>query len=276
MLPDSFLPSSTPRPGALSNPWMFAFRGNELLVSDGSDVLRLPSTNVLMKAGVAQEHLHYIGEWREQACFALDLPSDWVAPSGWRTLGLRQTYTRLDEPLFWIAGRAQQILVWDRSHRYCGTCGDPTDLKEGERARVCPSCGMLAYPRISPAVMVLITRGRELLLLRSPHFPPGVFSALAGFVEPGETLEQTVAREVKEEVGVEVKNLQYFGSQSWPFPHSLMLAFTAEYAGGEIKPDGVEIEAANWFDVDQVPKLPFPASIAHRLIATVSARLRKA
>lgn len=130
----------------------------------------------------------------------------------------------------------------------------------------CPSCGLLAYPRISPAVMVLVRSGRRLLLARSPHFKPGVFSALAGFVEPGETLEQCAAREVREEVGIEIAQLRYFGSQPWPFPNSLMVAFLAEHAGGEITPDPAEIEAADWFTADALPLLPDPVSISRRLI----------
>lgn len=122
--------------------------------------------------------------------------------------------------------------------------------------------------------MVLITDGaRRVLLARKGAWPPGRYSALAGFVEPGETLEQTVARETREEVGVEVQNIRYFGSQPWPFPHSLMIAFTAEYAGGEIRPDGVEIEEARWFDVDELPKLPPSISISRRLIDTIAAEL---
>jgi NAD+ diphosphatase len=131
----------------------------------------------------------------------------------------------------------------------------------------------VSYPPVSPAIMILVTHGRRLLLARKPAFPQGRYSALAGFVEPGETLEDTVARETREEVGVEVKNIRYFGSQPWPFPHSLMIAFTAEYAGGPIRPDGVEIEEARWFEPDQLPKLPPPISISRRLIDTVAGRI---
>jgi NAD+ diphosphatase len=168
------------------------------------------------------------------------------------------------------------LLTWDREHRFCGRCATPTDRADGEPARVCPACGLSAYPRISPAIMVLIHRGREILLARNRRNTTGAFSALAGFVEAGETLEETIVREVREEVGVEIDDIRYFGSQSWPFPHSLMIAFTAAYAGGTIVPDGIEIEDARFFDVDTLPKLP-PAglSIASRLIATVAAQLRE-
>lgn len=139
-------------------------------------------------------------------------------------------------------------------------------MKSDEHAMQCPACGLIAYPRISPAVMVLVRNGNRLLLARSPHFKPGVFSALAGFVEPGETLEECATREVREEVGIEIANLQYFHSQPWPFPNSLMVAFFADYAGGEIKPDPSEIESADWFTLDAPPLLPEPISISRRLI----------
>jgi len=139
-------------------------------------------------------------------------------------------------------------------------------MKTDEFGMACPACKLIFYPRISPAVMVLVRDGEHLLLARSPHFKPGVFSALAGFVEPGENLEQCAVREVREEVGVEITNLRYFQSQPWPFPNSLMLAFFADYAGGELKLDPTEIEAADWFHISDLPKLPDHVSIARRLI----------
>jgi NAD+ diphosphatase len=159
-----------------------------------------------------------------------------------------------------------QLLDWQAHHQFCGQCGSPTERKTTEHAMQCPQCGLVVYPRISPAVMVLVRDGDKLLLARSPRFKPGVFSALAGFVEPGETLEQCAAREVREEVGVEIKNLRYFASQPWPFPNSLMVAFYADYAGGQITPDPTEIEAADWFSIDALPELPDPVSISRRLI----------
>ncbi|BCK87530.1 NADH pyrophosphatase [Sideroxyarcus emersonii] len=137
----------------------------------------------------------------------------------------------------------------------------------------CPACGLVAYPRISPAVMVLIVRGSELLLARSPRFKPGVYSALAGFVEAGETLEQCAIREVREEVGLEISNLRYFRSQSWPFPDSLMVAFFADYAGGAITPEASEIEDAGWFLHSALPPLPEPVSLARQLIDAACSRL---
>jgi NAD+ diphosphatase len=135
-----------------------------------------------------------------------------------------------------------------------------------ERAKECPRCGLLVFPRLSPAIIVLVERGHQMLLGRPRHFPPGLYSVIAGFVEPGETLEDAVMREVQEEVGIAIKDLRYFGSQSWPFPHSLMVGFTATYAGGEISLDEMEMEDAGWFTADNLPTLPGKISIARELI----------
>jgi NAD+ diphosphatase len=216
----------------------------------------------------------YLGDLGGTACWAAEVAgSDAPAGHGW--VGLRALFSVLDDAHFALAGRALQLLQWDRDHRYCGRCGTPTVPKPEERVRVCPSCRLCAYPRVAPAVMALVQRGRELLLGRSPHFPAGMYSALAGFVEPGETLEQCVAREVAEEVGVSVGNLRYFASQPWPFPHSLMIAFVCEWSGGEIRAQESEIEAADWFDVLQLPKLPSRISVARRLIDAAASEIRR-
>jgi len=209
----------------------------------------------------------YLGILGEQHCFACELEEGSTPPEGMQWSGLRALFGAIDDSLFALAGRAFQIVDWDRSHQFCGRCGTPTVIKNHERARECPSCGQVHYPRIAPAIMALVRRGREFLLARSPHFAPGMYSALAGFVEPGETLEQTLVREVREEVGIEVANVRYFASQPWPFPHSLMIAFNADYAGGEITPQADEIEAADWFSIDRLPQvLPSKISISRRLI----------
>ena len=206
-----------------------------------------------------------VGEWQGIRCYAADfdrLPED---ISG-ELMPVRSLFSLLSAEAVSLAGRAIQLLDWQKNHRYCGRCGAFTTIRTGQFAMLCPACGLVAYPRISPAVMVLISRGDELLLARSPRFRPGVFSALAGFVEAGETLEQCASREVLEEVGIEISNLRYFGSQSWPFPDSLMVAFFADYASGVIKPDPLEIEDAQWFSRSTLPALPEPVSIARQLI----------
>jgi len=194
-------------------------------------------------------------------------------PDGWRAAGLRNWFGLLDDASLSIAMRGVQLLEWDRTHRFCGACGTATVGAAGERAKRCPSCGLTAYPRISPAMMVLVTRGDTLLLGRGVNFPPGRYSALAGFMEAGETIEECIAREVREETNVEVRDLRYFGSQSWPFPNSLMIAFTAEYAGGELRHDPAELADARWFSLDALPQLPPRLSIARALIDGTVARM---
>jgi NAD+ diphosphatase len=208
----------------------------------------------------------YLGVLNGTGCYACEVAAGAAPPEGMTWTGLRGLFGLVDDALFALAGRAVQVMDWDRSHQYCGRCGTPTAVKAGERARECPSCGQTHYPRIAPAVMALVRKGDRLLLARSPHFPPGMHSALAGFVEPGESLEQCLHREVREEVGIEVSNLRYFSSQPWPFPHSLMIAFNCDYAGGEIVPEPGEIESAAWFGLDELPVLPNRISIARRLI----------
>jgi NAD+ diphosphatase len=251
-------------------PYIFAFAGNDLVLAGDA----LPERTAL-GAGASLESAIAIGTWTGgRACYALAL-LDPELPPGLRSIGLRDVYGVLGAETFAIASRASQLLRWDREHRICGACGTPTQRAMGEPARICPACKLRAYPRISPVIMVLIHRGREVLLARNSRNVTGAFSALAGFVEAGETLEQTIVREVHEEVGVEVRDIRYFGSQSWPFPHSLMIAFTAAYAGGAIVPDGIEIEEARFFDIDALPRLPLAGlSIASRLIASVTAQLR--
>jgi NAD+ diphosphatase len=208
----------------------------------------------------------YLGRLEGVDCWAAELPAGAEAPAGAAWEGLRPLFSVLDDDHFALAGRAFQLLQWDRDHQFCGRCGTRTKPKKEERVRVCPACKLSAYPRVAPAVMALVHRGKEILLARSPHFPAGMYSALAGFVEPGESLEQCLAREVAEEVGVRIRNTRYFASQSWPFPHSLMIAFVCEYESGEIRPQAGEIEDAKWFDLLHLPKLPSRISIARKLI----------
>jgi NAD+ diphosphatase len=217
---------------------------------------------------------HALGRLDGVDCVAVALDDETNAPAGFTLAGLRALFLRVPERLLAVAARAFQVVEWDRTHRFCGRCGHPTRDKPGERAKECERCGYVAYPRISPAMMVLVTRGHELLLARANRFPGAMYSALAGFVEPGETIEDCVHREVHEEVGIDVDDLRYFASQSWSFPHSLMIAYTARYAGGELRPDPGEIADVKWFAVDALPDLPTPLSIARLLIETTAAKLR--
>jgi NAD+ diphosphatase len=217
----------------------------------------------------------YLGRLGGVDCWSAELPANAAPPAGLSWEGLRPLFSVLDDDHFALAGRALQLLQWDRDHQFCGRCGTPTEPRREERVRACPACKLSAYPRVAPAVMALVHRGKEILLARSPHFPAGMYSALAGFVEPGESLEQCLAREVAEEVGVEVARPRYVASQSWPFPHSLMIAFVCEWSSGEIRPQAGEIEEASWFDLLQLPKLPSKISIARRLIDAVCQEIRE-
>ncbi len=181
-------------------------------------------------------------------------------------ISLREAWGALGEETFIEAGRAFQLMDWHRKTRFCGQCGNPMSNHETETARKCLNCGLTSYPPVSPAVIVAIEREGRLLLARSPHFPKGRYSVIAGFVEPGETLEQTVIREVREEVGIRVRDIRYFGSQPWPFPHSLMVGFTASWESGEIAVDGNEIEDAGWYAPGEFPEMPPSISISRKLI----------
>ena len=251
----------------------FAFSGSRLVVRGSVESPVIPTLAELDAAGLAGDR-HYLGALDGAPCVAIPLDDIAEPPPGFAMAGLRSFFFRLPDPLLAIAARAFQVVDFERSHRYCGRCGARTRDRDGERAKECPSCGLVSYPRVSPAMMALVTRGRELLLARSARFAPGVYSALAGFVEPGETIEDCIRREVREEVGVEVGEPVYFASQSWAFPHSLMIAYTAEYAGGAIRLDDPEIEDARWFALDALPKLPPSVSIARRLIDATVERLR--
>jgi len=207
-----------------------------------------------------------VGRRDDHPCFAADLMKFPTNLPG-ELVPLRSLLSVVDPEDGYLACRAVQLLDWQRNHKFCGRCGALTEIKAGQFAKLCPACSHIAYPKISPAVMVLIRRGDEVLLARGHHYRPGIYSALAGFVEAGETLEQCAIREVHEEVGLDIANLRYFGSQSWPFPDSLMVAYFADYAGGEINRDPVEIEDAKWFPCDTLPPLPEPVSLAFRLIS---------
>lgn len=189
-----------------------------------------------------------------------------LPPEPFAVAGLRELFAPLGEAAWHTAGRAAQLAEWSSTHRFCGRCATPTTRVESERCMRCPSCGLMAYPRIAPAVIVLVRRGGEALLARGARFPLPFYSTLAGFVEVGESLEQTVHREIREEVGLEVDRVRYFGSQPWPFPHSLMVGFEADWVSGEIQADGREILDAQWFRADALPAIPPPLSIARRLI----------
>ena len=246
--------------------WWFAFQENKLLVQQQSSQLTIPCLLDFAELRLPVLRQHYLGQLDRRHCYTVELAEGIIPPKGTAFEGLRQVYGRLDEDLFWVAGRAVQIIDWDRTHQFCGRCGSKTGTHPTERAKECPQCGLLHFPRLAPAIIVLVERGQEMLLARARRFPTVMYSTLAGFVEPGETLEQAVVREVKEETGISVKDICYFGSQPWPFPHSLMIGFTAAYESGEITLEDEENIDARWFSADHLPALPGKISIARKLI----------
>ena len=237
-------------------------QGNRLLVGEGG---RLPTE---LPPGATTSESLFLGLLDGRPCWAADAAADSVASDGFAFVDLFSLHPTVGERKWAVAGRAVQLVDWMRSHRFCGRCGAETEAAPGERARRCPSCGLLAFPRLAPAVITLVQRDEEALLARGVTFGVPMYSCIAGFVEPGETLEEAVAREVREEVGIEVRDVRYHASQPWPFPHSLMLGFRANWAAGEIRIDPSEIVDAGWFRRDELPPIPPGISIARALIDT--------
>lgn len=209
----------------------------------------------------------FIGHWHEHPCFALEIDAlERMDPMRHQVGSLYELLGRVDDALFALAGRALQLLQWERDHRFCGRCGSAMHMLPSERAMHCSQCESSVYPRISPCIIVLVTRGDELLLARHVRYRKPMYSTLAGFIEAGENAEQCLHREVREEVGIEVGEVHYFHSQSWPFPGQLMLGYFAEYASGEIRCDHREIADANWYHPGDLPPVPPQTSIAGQMI----------
>lgn len=269
---ESYRPAVTPPPVNEEPAWWFLFQGNRLLVRIQDGGATLPYVVDYEEIGLPAVRSQYLGTLQGRHCFSVEVEREAQAPEGWAFHGLRRLFGLLPDTLFWVAGAAVQIVDWDRSHQFCGRCGARTGDKTKERAKECPECGLISYPRISPAIIVLVEREDRLLLARSHRHPEGLFSVLAGFVEPGETLEGAVAREIREEVGIEVRDIRYFGSQPWPFPNSLMIAFTCHYASGDIVLEEEEMAEANWYKPDDLPAVPPKISIARQLIDWFVAR----
>ncbi len=243
----------------------FAFRGDRLLVFEDGPV-RVPQPGAPDELGLDVLFRWEIGDLDGHACWAVEVGADTQPPEGMVFEDLRGIFYKVDEDFFRMAGRAKQLVGWHATHRFCGRCGGETEPASGELAMRCTRCGMMHYPRLSPAAIVLVRKGDKILLAHSPGFPQGLYSVLAGFVEPGESIEEAVVREVREEVGIEVTNVRYFGSQPWPFPNSLMIGFTVDYASGDLTPEPGEIEDAGWYSADGLPQLPPRISIARAMI----------
>ena len=244
------LPALAPTGPSAGRPLVFRIIGTDVLLDEEGEAVG------------PEEGALFIGTLGGRHCWAVE-----TGEADSAAVNLMQLHGRVDEETWLAAGRAVQLVEWDRNHRFCGRCATPTETAPTERSRRCPACGLAAFPRLAPAIITLVhRRDGRVLLARNAGWPTAMYSCLAGFVEPGESVEAAVRREVNEEVGLEVGDLHYFGSQPWPFPHSLMLGFHARHQGGEIEVDGEEISDARWFGADELPEIPGRISIARKLI----------
>jgi NAD+ diphosphatase len=261
-----FKSSVAPLDLPISDALWFVYSGYRLLVKVSGDTASVPATADIETLGVHIEQSLFLGSFRGHSCFA----AEGILPDG-KSAGamfqeLRSLFGCLEIEFYEIALLGEHLVQWDKNCQFCSRCRGHLKQRSDMRAKECAECGRLEFPRISPAIIVLVEKGDTLLLARSTRFPGSFFSVLAGFVEPGENLEEAVHREVAEETGILVKNIAYFGSQPWPFPDSLMIGFTAQYASGEIRIDGEEIAEAGWYKGDQLPEIPGKLSIARQLI----------
>lgn len=245
--------------------WFLVYEQKIILLSE-NDAISVPPYKSLMNHDIVSEHIQYMGTYNGIPCYAAEITETENLPKCFSVHPPLSVVNEIGVDLVRIAGLAGQYISWSSNHRFCGKCGSLTEDKKDERAKICTACRQIYFPRLSPAVIVAVVKDDRLLMANSPRFPSKFYSVLAGFVEPGETLEDCVRREVHEEVGVEVKNIKYFGSQPWPFPDSLMIGFTAEYESGEINEDQNEISHAAWFARDEIPRIPPSISIARKLI----------
>ncbi len=260
-----YKPVNSPKDLTNTPSYWFIFKDHEMLVKVTNTGITIPYAENLEELKITPIRTQYLGTLEGQPCYSVEVTPETEAPEGMEFKELRDLYEFLEEDVYLLAGKAVQVVTWDRNHQFCGRCGIPTITSEYEMAKVCPECGFRSYVRLSPAVITAIVKDGKLLMAKH-GYRGGMYSLIAGFVEPGETLEEAVERETLEEVGLKVKNIKYFGSQPWPFPHSLMVAFTAEYESGDINVDGREITDAKWFSIDEIPRMPSQASIASELI----------
>ena len=252
--------------------WVIISRG-KIVVRENDPALPVAHFEELSFLASYSEDVHELPPLNESAqteapIYVVDLGSEHIETAGWERVSLRQLLFTQQNIAFSVVGRAWQYIHFLRTHKFCGQCGAEMERVNWEMAMQCHRCKHRTYPRVSPCVIVAIHNGEKLLLAKGVrHKEANMYSTLAGFVESGESLEQAVHREIFEEVGVKVKNLRYFNSQPWPFPHSLMVGFIAEYDGGDIVCQENEIDDAQWFDVDALPNIPPKVSIAGQLIA---------
>jgi NAD+ diphosphatase len=240
-------------------------QGSNVVLEETQQALRLLSGQCPAWLGSEKEPL-CIGTWQKQPLYVAAVSSSLSLQAPLVSAAFNASDERLDIQSLTLAGLAKQILHWDRQSRYCSRCGGKTARMQGSWGKRCASCACEHFPHIHPCAIVLVKRGNELLLTRKAEWTPGRYSLVAGFLDFGESLEECAIREVREETGIEIRNVRYVGSQNWPFPAQLMAGFVAEYAAGEISVDPHELEDAQWFRVDELPILPARRSIARWII----------
>ena len=249
-------------------------RNQEFLTTKTSEILIFEDDD-LKWSEMEFTHKHFLGYLDNRPCFVSCLEDSSKLEDGMMLSPLRNLLGRMPDSIFTVCSRSLQIDNWFISNQFCGTCGKGIKAHETERAMICECKNNLIYPTISPCIIVLVTKGEELLLAHNKNFPGDFYSTLAGFIEPGESAESAIEREVFEEVSVKVKNITYYGSQSWPFPSQLMLGYHAEYESGEVQPDGVEIDKADWFNFQELPQVPTGnISISGQLIESFVDKLK--
>lgn len=256
-------PTTIPTEPAL---W-FLLQNKKLLVQDQDQSIALLQGDESLLANIKYRPILYIGKLNGQPCLACDIDSEQTLPANWKALGLRELYGKIQDIEYNIATYTSQLISWLETSRYCSVCGDPMTTIERSWGKQCPQGHYNAYPPVIPAIIVLIQDGERIFMGHKPGWGKR-YGLIAGFVEPGETLEECVHREIKEETGIEVKDLKYISSQPWPFPSQLMVGFTAQYKDGVFQPHDDELDDARWFTRDTLPELPPPSSVAYLLITT--------
>ncbi len=267
-MPPRFVPSLALPPGYDGEITWFVFRGHDLVVRDPNDgsFVDVPVLRQVSELGVEAIRSQVLGHFDGRPVCSAEIDVSVELPPGFVTYSLRRLFGRMEQAVFDVAGTAYQVQYWDKTHQVCGACANVLEYRPDSRSKLCTKCKIDYFPKVAPAMIVLVEDGDTLLMARHSRLPPGMYALVAGFLEPGETLEECVAREVREETGIEVDDIRYFASQPWPFPHQIMVAFFARKCGGELRVQTEELEDARFFHRNDLPMLPPPISVARKLI----------
>lgn len=272
-----FEPSVKPLSEGSVEDLYYIFIGEDLIIRNNDDRMRIPRLRDIAGIDMSLINKQYMGRYKGTNCYSAEL-EHYNEAQGLERISLMEYSRNIDEEAYLLASKAKLLLDWYKRNQYCGKCGSKMEPKDStyERSMVCSSCSTATWPRTSPAVLVAVTKDDKILLANNKNNPEDTYSVLAGFVEYGETFEDCVRREVYEEVSIEVENIRYFGSKPWPFPNSMMIAYTADYKAGEIEVDKSELNHADWYSLEDLPRLFYNKnSIAHDLIENFRSSYRK-